>query len=152
MNKLSRAKTNLVSLSRHGAFLATSLVLSANSVMALGADQVQVDQSDKGLGFVIPTLSDVLTFIIRFFFVVAGVAALIYLLWGALAWVISGGDKAGVEKARDKIVAAIVGVLLIVVVVAIVATLENVVFKKELCFGLTCPIDLPVLLKPAGTT
>ena len=45
---------------------------------------------DRGrLGFRIPTLTDVLTFVIRGFFVIAGLAALFYLLMGALAWVTS---------------------------------------------------------------
>ncbi len=101
----------------------------------------------KALGFKIPGLSDVLTFLIRFFFVVAGLAALLYLLWGSLSWVLSGGNKENVEKARDKIQAAIVGVILIVIVVAIVATLEQIVFAGHLCFGLTCAITIPSLLQ-----
>jgi hypothetical protein len=72
--------------------------------------------------------------------------ALLYLLLGALAWITSGGDKGGVEKARDKIQAAIVGVLMIVIVLAVVWTLENVVFQQKICFGISCPLTLPSLL------
>ncbi len=113
------------------------------------ANEPTVIVDEKALGFQIPGLGDILTFLIRFFFVIAGVAALLYLLWGSLSWVTSGGNKENVEKARDKIQAAIIGVILIVVVVAIVATLEDIVFQKNLCFGLTCPITLPALLKPS---
>ena len=111
---------------------------------APAANEVTVDQN--ALGFSIPSIGDLLTFIIRAFFVVAGIMALLYLLLGALAWITSGGDKGGVEKARDKIQAAIVGVLMIVIVLAIVWTLENVVFQQKICFGISCPLTLPSLL------
>ena len=107
--------------------------------------ELQVDEGT--LQFSIPTFGDILTFIIRLFFVLAGIAALLYLLLGAFTWITSGGDKERVEKARDKIQAAIVGVILVVIVVAILATLESVVFSGKLCFGLTCPVSIPPLLK-----
>jgi amino acid transporter len=108
--------------------------------------EVQVDQN--ALNFSIPTIGDILTFVIRAFFVVAGIMALLYLLLGALSWITSGGDKGNVEKARDKIQAAIVGVLMIVIVLAIVWTLEQVVFQRRVCFGISCPLELPALLAP----
>ena len=79
--------------------------------------------------------------------VIAALAAFIFLLLGGLSWITSGGDKERVEKARDKIQAAIVGIILVVIVVAILATLETVVFSSKLCFGLTCPVSIPTLLK-----
>ncbi|MBP6044627.1 MAG: hypothetical protein WAT72_04580 [Microgenomates group bacterium] len=124
---------------------AATYVTSYVSVFAAPADSdVMVDP--VALGFSIPTIGDLLTFVIRAFFVVAGIMALLYLLLGALAWITSGGDKGGVEKARDKIQAAIVGVLMIVIVLAVVWTLENVVFQQKICFGISCPLTLPSLL------
>lgn len=107
---------------------------------------LKVDES--ALGFKIPTLSDILTFVVRGFFVIAGLAALFYMLLGALAWVTSGGDKDSIQAARDKIQAAIVGVIMIVVVLAIVWTLEQVVFKRTLCLGISCPVIFPSLIEP----
>lgn len=109
---------------------------------------VRVDQS--ALGFTIPTLSDVLTFIIRGFFIIAGLAALFYLLLGAFTWVTSGGEEDNVKKARDKITAAIIGVILIVVVLAVIVTLEQVVFQSRICFGLSCAASIPDLVEPCG--
>ncbi|MBI4225630.1 hypothetical protein HY612_00790 [Candidatus Roizmanbacteria bacterium] len=100
------------------------------------------------IGFKIPTLGDILTFMIRAFFIVAGLAALLFLLLGALSWVTSGGNKENVDKARDKITAAILGLILIVAVLAIIVTLEQVVFGGRLCLGLSCPITIPSLLQP----
>lgn len=106
------------------------------------------------LGWQIPSLGGILTFVIRFFFVAAGLAALFYLLLGALSWVTSGGSKENVEKAQQKIIAAVVGVVLIVVVLSIIWTLETVVFKKCICFGISCPVTIPSIIsptdKPAG--
>lgn len=117
----------------------------AGSVFAQNRTDVQVSQ--QALGFAIPSFGDILTFLIRGFFALAGVAALFYLLLGAFSWVTSGGSKENVEKAREKIIAALTGVILVVVVVAVVATLEQVVFQGRLCFGLTCPFTVPALLK-----
>lgn len=127
---------------------ATSYVTAYTAVIAIAppTNTVQVDQGPDGLGFAIPTIGDLLTFVIRAFFTVAGIMALLYLLLGALAWITSGGSKEGVEKAREKIQAAIVGVLMIVIVLAIVWTLENVVFQQKICFGISCPLTLPTLL------
>lgn len=125
--------------------LTLTAVTYLTAYSAVFADSsVQVDEG--ALGFSIPSIGALLTFVIRAFFVVAGIMALLYLLLGALAWITSGGDKGGVEKARDKIQAAIVGVLMIVIVLAIIWTLENVVFQQKICFGISCPLTLPALL------
>ncbi len=127
----------------------SAFVLTASAFLLTGSVQaqnsIQVNQGE--LGFKIPTFSDILTFAIRGFFIIAGLAALFYLLLGALAWVTSGGNKENVEKAQQKIQQAVIGVILIAVVLAVVATLENVVFNKLICFGLTCPITIPSLVK-----
>lgn len=51
--------------------------------------------------------------IITVIFVVAIVLALFYLIWGGIKWLLSGGDKAKVDAARQHIVAAIVGLVII---------------------------------------
>lgn len=107
---------------------------------------VMVNQG--AIGFKVPNLSDILTFVIRAFFVITGLVALFYLLLGAFAWVTSGGDKDAIGAARDKIQAAIIGVIMIVAVLAIVVTLEQVVFRKRLCFGISCPASIPSLVQP----
>ena len=122
----------------------------ARPVVAQAPDPAQVQVNAVALNFQIPTFADILTFLIRFFFVIAGIAALVMLLWGALSWVTSGGEKEGVQKARDKIVNAIVGIILVVVALSIIWSMENIVFQKKICFGLSCPVTLPNLLKAPG--
>lgn len=92
-------------------------------------------------------IADILSFFIKFFFTVAALIALLYLLLGAFAWITSGGSKENVEKAREKIQAAVIGIVLIVAVIAIAVTLEQVVFSKKICFGLSCGIKIPGLIR-----
>lgn len=104
-----------------------------------------VDQ--VAIGFQIPGLADILTFVIRIFFVIAGLVALVYLLLGAFEWITSGGDEEAVGGARKKITAAIIGVILIVAVLAVIVTLELVVFRRTICFGISCPATIPNLVR-----
>ena len=61
-----------------------------------------------GLGFVVG--------IVIFFFV---------MLLGAIQWITSGGDKAGVEGARGKIMNAIIGIVILFSLLAIVKLIES---------------------------
>ena len=134
INKIKRVPSVLKYLSY---FLLPAPVLAAN---------IQINKKD--IGFAIPSLGDLLTFLIRIFFIVAGLAALLFLLTGALSWVTSGGNKENVDKAREKITNAVVGLIIIVAVLAVIVTLEQVVFGNNLCLGISCPITIAPLLKP----
>ncbi len=46
------------------------------------------------------------------FLIVAIVIAVFFLIYGGIKWIVSGGDKTGVESARNHIVAAIVGLVI----------------------------------------
>lgn len=108
------------------------------------------DSVQARLPFTIPSLTGILTFVIRFFFVIAALAALLFLILGAINWVTSAGEKEKVTKAQEKIQAAVVGLVILVAVLALVITLEQVVFKNSVCFGITCDIKgtIPGLLTP----
>lgn len=90
-------------------------------------------------------LSNILTFGIRLFFVIAGLSALFFALRGGLDWVTSGGDKEKISAAQQRITNALIGLVLIVVILGIFFTLEQVVFQKKFCFGLSCGIKIPQL-------
>ncbi len=51
--------------------------------------------------------------LITLIFVVSVIAALFYLVWGGFKWLTSGGDKTAVQTAREHIVAAIIGLVII---------------------------------------
>jgi len=50
--------------------------------------------------------------IVTFLFIIAIVLALIYLIYGGIKYITSGGDKTKVDSARSHIIAAIVGLIL----------------------------------------
>ncbi len=43
----------------------------------------------------------------------AGVGFFIYLLWGGVQWITAGGDKDGIDKARRKIINALIGLVIV---------------------------------------
>lgn len=51
--------------------------------------------------------------VITLLFIFAAVFALGFLIWGGIKWILSGGDKTGVESARNTIVAAVVGLVIV---------------------------------------
>lgn len=52
-------------------------------------------------------------------FVVVGVMLLIYMLWGAIKWITSSGEPEALEKARSRIIHALVGGLIVIAVIAV---------------------------------
>ena len=74
-------------------------------------------------------------------FVIAVVIALFYLIWGGIKWILSGGDKGGVEAARGTIIAAIIGLVVTFAAYFILNTVLTV-------FGLSLgDIKLPAFTK-----
>lgn len=62
---------------------------------------------------------------INFIFIVAVLIALGYLIYGAIKWIVSEGDKTNIESARSQIIAAIVGVVIIALSYLIINVLLN---------------------------
>lgn len=51
--------------------------------------------------------------VITFVFIIAIITALGFLVWGGIKWVTSGGEKTGVEEARNHVIAAVVGLIIV---------------------------------------
>jgi hypothetical protein len=60
-----------------------------------------------------------------------------FLVWGGVEWILSGGDKGGTEKARNRITAALVGLVIVFAAWAI-AQLVGVFFDINI-FQLSVP-------------
>ncbi|MBI2442550.1 MAG: hypothetical protein HYV40_01420 [Candidatus Levybacteria bacterium] len=58
-------------------------------------------------------IGEALGTVIQFIFVIAVILALGFLVYGGIRWITSGGDKSGVETARNTIIAAIVGLIIV---------------------------------------
>lgn len=95
-------------------------------------------QGEGGNGVIAQLFGSTLGKLINLFVVFIGLVMLIYLLWGTLDWITSGGDKEKLEKARHKLVQAIIGML--------------VVFGVLMLFGLLAGDILGIITKnPDGT-
>jgi hypothetical protein len=57
--------------------------------------------------------------------VIAGLLTFIFLIWGGLQWLTSGGDKSKYEAARDRITAAIIGLVIVAAAVAIINVIQQ---------------------------
>ncbi|OGD10148.1 hypothetical protein A2397_03840 [Candidatus Amesbacteria bacterium RIFOXYB1_FULL_44_23] len=77
---------------------------------------------------------------IRALLALGGVAAFIYLLWGGVQWIMAGGDKDAIDKARKKVVGALIGL-------AIVFSAYAIMYILETLFG----VSIGYTLGPVGT-
>ncbi len=60
-----------------------------------------------------PDIGTIIVGRINLIFILSVIVALLYLIWGGFKWLTSGGDKTAVQGAREHIVAAIVGLVII---------------------------------------
>lgn len=101
--------------------LTPAYLLLANVAMAAtptptvpaGATRVELcpaGQFNPLCGF---SVSNAIPAIISFIFVISIIVALFYLIWGGFKWLTSGGDKSAVGAAREHIIAAVIGLVII---------------------------------------
>lgn len=106
MKKITAAGSTLAYL------LAASPVFAQTSVNPCPTDQV-----DGGVNFdilcKITPDGGFIGSLITAAFVIAALIALFFLIFGGIKWIVSGGDKGGVEAARNMIVAALVGLVIV---------------------------------------
>lgn len=57
--------------------------------------------------------------------IIAALLAFLFLILGGIQWISSGGDKAGMEAARNKITHAIVGLIIVGAAWAIMILIQN---------------------------
>lgn len=57
--------------------------------------------------------------------IIAAVLVLLYLVWGAIEWISSGGDSGKIEKARNRIMQAIIGLIVLAAVIAVLALIQT---------------------------
>lgn len=66
-------------------------------------------------------IPQIIIFVLTLLVVVAVIAAIVFLIYGGIKWITSGGDKAAVESARNHIVAAIIGLVVIILAFVILS-------------------------------
>ena len=84
------------------------------------------------------TLNDLLSAFIQLVIIVAAIVFFFVLVIGGVRWIVSGGDKAQTEAARNQITAGLVGLVIVFSAWAILAAIE-VFFGIDILGGLSIP-------------
>lgn len=85
------------------------------------------------------TPDKIVQFLFNLFVALGIILALIFLLYGAIKWIVSRGDKAALESARSHIVMAIVGLLLVILSWVIVNLILKILGLPDLPGQITIP-------------
>lgn len=103
---------------------ATALTFLSSATYAFATDLNLSAPSAAGNVNADPSI--IIRFAVNGLIIVGIVASLIFLLWGGIRWILSGGDKAKVDTARNTIVAAIVGLIIVILAWVIINTVLTV--------------------------
>ena len=98
---------NLKKIALSASTAVSSFALAATPALAqLGI----VEVPEKGYA---TSIGSVLTSVLNLIMLVAAILVFLYLILGGIEWITSGGDKGKTEGARNKITAAIVGLIIL---------------------------------------
>ncbi len=112
--------------------LAMKNVLAQETNTTITINKPPVGYNDLGL---------FITNVIRLVFIIAAIGVLIMLVWGALEWIFSGGEKEAVGKARGRILNALIGLAILAVAVAVASVAGT--FTGVDLFKFTIPTPPP---------
>lgn len=87
-----------------------TFIYSAAPILAQSDGLGEFKLPDEGFA---PSIGALLSALLTFVMLVAVLLVFIYLIWGAIEWITSGGDKGKAESARNKITAAIIGLIVL---------------------------------------
>jgi len=94
-------------------------------------------------------LNTILTAAIQLIIIVAGLIAFVFLLLGGIKWISSGGDKGQVEAARNQIIQALIGLVVVFAAWGIIVLVEGI---TGIGLGFSKPLKLPTFYgTPAPT-
>ncbi len=79
------------------------------------AQLTNIDQQAQKF-FSIKSFDQFLPSLIQLIFVVGALSALLFLFWGGISYITSGGDKEAAKGAKEKITTAVVGLAILAVV------------------------------------
>lgn len=140
MKKLYSIPTALIMFLSHG----TSAF--ALSVLPSIEPKINVDIPAQGEAISKVQPSNLPTFLITLLFIVGIIIAIVFLIYGGIKWILSGGDSKQVEGARNHIVAAIVGLIIVVGAFFILNFLFAVITGESFSLSNLC---IPSLKNPS---
>lgn len=127
-NKAASGKKTLTN-----AFIGLAIVMSAYLILStirfalLGAGgKFNCDLlSETGAGCV--NANDVVTHAIQWFIAIAGVVAVIFVVYGAISYITSSGDPTKLQKAKQSIIYALIGLAIVALAEAITAFVSGMI-------------------------
>jgi len=81
-------------------------------MIAQNLEQIQ-RQAIPNFKFAEATIGDVVSKLVPYLFVIAGLLLLVYLLYGGISLMLSGGDPKAIQAAKDKITGALIGFIIV---------------------------------------
>ncbi len=90
-------------------------------------------------------------FIINFLFIIGIIIAVAFLIYGGIKWILSGGDEKQVEAARNHIIAAIVGLIIVVGAFFIISVVFSILGVANPLNTNGGTFNLPTLRNPGST-
>ena len=100
----------------------TTLGFLAFSVMPAFAQDLSIGKPEQ---FQIESLPKFISALIGLIFIVATILVFVFLVWGGIQWITSGGDKQATEAARNRITAALIGLAIVAVSWALMSIIGN---------------------------
>lgn len=91
---------------------ASAMFLAASPAFAQGKAKISDVTVEPGTGFA-TDIGALLNAVLSFVMVLAALLVFLYLIWGGIEWITSGGDKGKTESARNKITAAVIGLVIL---------------------------------------
>ena len=100
--------------------LATSAALSGVlSTVSMAMAEVNIEPIDTGKGYA-TNFGTMFSSILNVVMLIAAILVFAYMIWGGVEWITSGGDKGKAESARNKLTAAIIGLVIVAASYAVV--------------------------------
>ncbi len=91
------------------------------------------------------SVANIPQFFVSILFVIGIVVAIAYFIYGGIKWILSGGDKTAVESARNHIVAAVIGLVIIIAAFFILGTVIQLITGQPFSLNALC---IPSLANP----
>ena len=112
-------------------------MLNLTSLVVLAQDEINLKPGGDFAPLENLTIGGIVSGFIRLILVVASLVFFFILVIGGIRWIVSGGDKAQTETARNQITAALVGLVIVFSAWAILQLIK--VFFGVDIFSLTLP-------------
>lgn len=108
-------------------FFSTTYFLLSSNIPSVFAQGIGLHKANKPGNIPIDQpIGNIVTNILQILFIIGGLGVLIFIVWGAMDWILAGGDKEKLAAARKKIMNSIIGLILLALSVFIVSLIGQV--------------------------